>query len=112
MGLKVLCGELEISECWYKYPHLIKQEKLTTSQVDFDKNFSPWAHGDLFSAPHEVIDIPWTSTEQRRIVPTGSFSPSIKASPEKGKAYHDYMVDQIVQFIGWLRNYDGPVAQV
>ncbi len=105
-------GELEISECWYKFPHLVKPEKLTTSQVDFDKNFSPWSHGDLFSAPHEVIDIPWTSAEQRRIVPTGSFSPSIKASPEKGKAYHDYMVDQIVQFIGWLRNYNGPVAQV
>ena len=101
-------GELEISECWYKYPHLIKQEKLTTSQVDFEENFSPWSHGDLFSAPHEVIDIPWTSAEQRRIAPTGSFSPSIKASPEKGKAYHDYMVDQIVQFIGWLRAYKGP----
>ena len=45
-------------------------------------------------------------------MPTGSFSPSIKASPEKGKAYHDYMVDQIVQFIGWLREYKGPVARV
>lgn len=59
-----------------------------------------------------LIAIPWTSAEQRRIVPTGSFSPSIKASPEKGKAYHDYMVDQIVRFIGWLREYEGPVARV
>jgi len=104
-------GELEISECWYKFPHLIKADRLTTEQVSFAETLSPWSHEDLFSTTHEVIDIPWTSAEERSFAPTGSFSPSIKSSPEKGKKYHDYMVDQIVAFIEWLRSYRGPIAK-
>jgi creatinine amidohydrolase len=105
------CGELEISECWHKFPHLIKSDRLTTGQVSFEETFSPWCHEDLFSTTHEVIDIPWTSGEQRSFAPTGSFSPSIKASPEKGQRYHDYMVKQIVAFIAWLRGYQGPIGR-
>jgi creatinine amidohydrolase len=105
------CGELEISQCWYKFPHLIKSDRLTDTVVPFAETLSPWFQEDLFSATHEIIDIPWTSAEQREFAPTGSFTPSAKASPEKGKRYHDYMVDQIVAFIKWLRNYRGPIAR-
>ncbi len=104
------CGELEIAQCWYKFPDLIKADRLTRDQVPFAEIFSPWFQGDLFSAPHEVIDIPWTSSEQRSFAPTGSFTPSAKASQEKGKRYHDYMVDQVVAFIEWLRAYRGPIG--
>jgi hypothetical protein len=72
----------------------------------------PWFQGDLFSASHEVIDIPWTSSEQRAFAPTGSFTPSAKASQEKGQRYHDYMVEQVVAFIEWLRSYRGPIGAV
>ena len=51
------------------------------------------------------------SAEERSFAATGSFSPSIKASPEKGKKYHNYMVDQIVSFIEWLRSYHGPIGK-
>ncbi len=105
------CGELEIAQCWYKFPQLIRAERLTTGQVAFAETLSPWFQEDLFSATHEVIDIPWTSAEQRTFAPTGSFTPSAKASPEKGRRYHEYMVEQIVAFINWLRTYEGPIGK-
>lgn len=103
-------GELEISHVWYKYPHLIKKEKLTKKKVNFEKIFSKYSNDDLFGPAGETIDIPWNSFEQQAITPDGSFSASIGASPEKGKKYHDYMVNIIVDFIGWLKKYDGPIG--
>jgi creatinine amidohydrolase len=98
------CGELEISEVWYKYPHLIKTDRLTTSAPDMQQIFSPFFVEDLLGGGgNDVIDIPWTSQEQRSFAPTGSLSDSSKASPEKGKRYHDYMVERIAGFIQWLR---------
>ena len=97
------CGELEISQVWYKYPHLIRADKLTTSAPDLQKIFSPFFHEDLLGGGGDVIDIPWTSQEQRDFAPSGSLSDSSRASPEKGKRYHDYMVERIVDFIQWLR---------
>lgn len=105
-------GELEISHVWHKYPHLIKKEKLTNKKVDFEKIFSKYSNDDLFGSAGELIDIPWASFEQKAFTPTGSFSASRKASPEKGKKYHDYMVNVIVDFIVWLRTYKGPIGNV
>jgi len=94
-------GELEVSEVWYKYPHLIKADKLPKEEVDLEKRFSPFFHDDLFGGGGDVVDIPWTSEEEREFAPTGSFSASFKASQEKGKLYHDYMVERIAEFIEW-----------
>ncbi len=103
-------GELEISHVWHKYPHLIKKEKLTKKKVNFEKIFSKYSNDDLFGPAGETIDIPWNSFEQQAITPDGSFSASVGASPEKGKKYHEYMVNIIVDFIGWLKKYDGPIG--
>lgn len=103
-------GELEISHVWYKYPHLIKTEKLTTTKVNFKAIFSVYSNDDLFGGGDEVIDIPWNSAEQLSFAPTGAFSASKNASPEKGQKYHDYMVKVIVDFVRWLRNYNGPIG--
>ena len=97
------CGELEISEVWYKYPHLIKTDRLTKEAPDLRQCFSPFFQDDLFGGGDDIIDIPWTSQEQREFAPSGSLSVSAKASPEKGQRYHDYMVERIAEFIGWLR---------
>ncbi len=105
-------GELEISHIWYKYPHLIKKDRLTKSKINFKKIFGKYSNDDLFGPGGEIIDIPWNSFEQKAFAPSGSFSASIKASPEKGKAYHDYMVNIIVDFIGWLRSYKGIIGRV
>jgi creatinine amidohydrolase len=43
-------------------------------------------------------------------VPSGSFSKSADASPEKGRRYHEYMVQNLVRFIGWLKEYQGPIG--
>lgn len=103
-------GELEISHVLYKYPHLIKKDKLTTKKVNFEKIFSKYSNDDLFGSGGELIDILWNSYEQRAFAPTGSFSASNKASSEKGKKYHDYMVEIVVDFIGWLKTYKGPIG--
>lgn len=104
-------GELEVSQVWYKYPHLIQKDKLTDAKVDFEKIFSKYSHFDLFGKSGDVIDIPWNSYEQKKFAPNGSLSDSSKASPEKGKKYHDYMVDVLVDFIGWLKKYNGPIGK-
>jgi len=103
-------GEREISQVWYKYPHLIKTEFLKDEHVPFSKLFSGFFHGDLFGAAGDTIDIPWNSREQREFAPTGSLSDSSDASPDKGRQYHEYMVAVLVRFIAWLKAYDGPIG--
>lgn len=105
-------GELEISHVWYKHPHLIKKNKLTNKKVNFEEIFSKYSNDDLFGPSGELIDIPWSSAEQKAFTFAGSFSASKNASPQKGKEYHDYMVDIIVDFIGWLKKYKGPIGNV
>jgi creatinine amidohydrolase len=104
-------GELEISHVWYRHPHLIKPEKLTAEHVDLEPILSPFVHKDLLGGGGDTIEIFWNSREQKAFTPSGSFSDSTKASPEKGKQYHEYMVKNLVEFIGWLRAYEGPVAR-
>jgi creatinine amidohydrolase len=103
-------GELEISEIWHKYPHLIKSDRLTEKEPELGEIFSPFFHDDLFGGGGDVIDIPWTSQEEKEFAPSGSFSISAKASPEKGELYHDYLVERIVEFIQWLRQRSGKTS--
>lgn len=103
-------GELEISHVWYKYPHLIKEEKLTSEVVNLPSILSPFVPQDLLGKSGDNIEVFWNSREQKKFAPSGSFSDSSKASPEKGRQYHEYMVKNLVKFIDWVRNYDGPVG--
>lgn len=105
-------GELEISHVWHKHPHLIKPEKLTKEHIDLKPIFSPFVHEDLLGGGGDSIEIFWNSREQKAFTPSGSYSDSTKASPEKGKTYHDYMVKNLVKFIDWLRGYDGPIGRI
>jgi creatinine amidohydrolase len=104
-------GELEISHVWYKHPHLIRHEKLTHEAVDLEPALSPYVHKDLFGGGEDTVEIFYNSREQKKFAPRGSYSDSSKASPEKGKQYHDYLVNNLVDFIQWLREYDGPVGR-
>lgn len=104
-------GELEISHVWYKYPHLIKPDKLTARQVDLEQLMSPFVHKDLLGKGGDSIEIFWNSREQKVFAPSGSFSDSSRATPEKGRQYHEYMVKNLVEFINWLRNYKGPIGR-
>ncbi len=105
-------GELEISHVWHKYPHLVKKEKLTRQQVSLEPILSPFVQQDLFGKTGDTIEVFWNSREQKAFTPSGSFSDSSKASPEKGKQYHEYMVKNLGKFIDWLRHYDGPVGRM
>jgi creatinine amidohydrolase len=100
-------GELEISHVWYKYPHLIRQDKLPREGVALREVFSDYIRADLFGPAKGVTaEVFWNSRTQRRFAPTGSFSDSSAASPEKGKKYHDNMVDNLADFIRWFAKYD------
>lgn len=103
-------GELEISHVWYKHPHLIKADKLPDKPIDMQSILSPFSHNDLFFGSGDSIEIFWNSKEQKAFTPSGSFSDSTQSSPEKGQKYHDYMVRNLVKFIDWLRQYEGPVG--
>ncbi len=105
-------GELETSHLLYKYPKLIDKAKLPKRNINFEKIFGPFSQFDLFGKSDEVVDIIWNSQEQRKFSPTGQFSASHKASAEKGKKYHDYMVKVIIEFIDWLKKYKGPIGKV
>ena len=103
-------GELEISHVWYKHPELIRTDRLTHDQVDLGPLFSRFSHQDLLGGGGDGIEVFWNSVEQREFAPTGSFSISAGASPEKGRAYHEYMVRNLAEFIEWMRAYDGPIG--
>ena len=104
-------GELEVSQVLYKFPHTIRTEKLSDAACDFGQTLGPFATADLFGGGHDSIEQPWTSWDQKRIAPTGQFSSNSAASAEKGKAYHDYMVDRLVEFLDWWQAYKGPLGQ-
>lgn len=104
-------GELEVSQVLYKFPHTIRTEKLSDAACDFGQALGPFAMADLFGGGHDSIEQPWTSWDQKRIAPTGQFSSNSAASAEKGKAYHDYMVDRLVEFLDWWQAYKGPLGQ-
>jgi len=103
-------GELEISHVWYKHPDLIKSGSLPREPVDLKPLFSGFVQEDLLAGSGDTIEMFWNSKEQREFAPSGSFSDAGKASPEKGKVYHEYMVRNLVNFIDWLREYKGPVG--
>lgn len=105
-------GELEISQMLYKYPELIRSDRLTEELVDFEQVFGGFVGGDLFGPAPEGVDVIWSSREQRAFTPSGSFSPSSRMSAEKGKAYHEHMVERLSEFIDWLRSYKGPIGGV
>ncbi len=104
-------GELELSHVWYYYPEMIRGDRLTDFTLDFQAVFGEFSHNDLLAGGGDTFDIPWTSAEQRAFAPTGAFTPSRKASREKGKQYHEYQVANIVRFINWLRTYQGPLGR-
>ncbi|MFW5898761.1 MAG: creatininase family protein [Candidatus Saliniplasma sp.] len=106
-------GELEISQVWYKYPELIKEDELEgTEHIDLKKDLSPFTKEDLLGKNDETISVIWNSHEEKKMVPNGSFSDSTKASREKGKKYHDYMVDILVDFIDWMKDNESVVGKL
>jgi creatinine amidohydrolase len=97
-------GELEISHVMYKNPGLVKEDKLTDVTIDFDKIFGGFIKKDLFSGKGACVDYIWNSSEQKKFAPSGSFSASRNSSKERGKFYHDNMVENLVEFIQYFRN--------
>lgn len=101
-------GELEVSQVLYKFPHVIRTEKLSDASCDFNQLLGPFGNDDLFGGgARDTIDQPWTSAEQRRSAPTGQFSSNRAASIETGKRYHDYMVNKLVEYLTWWQSHEG-----
>jgi creatinine amidohydrolase len=96
-------GELEVSQVWYKFPHTIKPARMSDAQCAFDALFGPFGNRDLFGPGGDFLEQPWTSQEQRELAPTGQFSSTLAASPEKGRRYHEYMVARLVAFLAWWK---------
>lgn len=95
-------GELEISHLMYKFPDLIKNDKIPKEEPDLEGKYSKYMKSDLFKGGIG-IDIPWSSKEQRKFTKSGVISDATKASKEKGEKYHKDMVKEIVNFVEWLK---------
>lgn len=104
-------GELEMSHILYKFPGLIRTDRLTNASVDFEAVFGGFVGGDLFGPAPDGVEVVWSSREQRAFAPTGSFSPSTRVSADKGRLYHEHMVERLCAFIDWLRAYRGPIGR-
>lgn len=103
-------GELELSHVEYRFPGLIRTDRLTEEGVDFQRVFGGFVGDDLFGPAPDGVEVIWSGAEQRRFAPSGSFSSSIGLSPEKGKQYHDHIVGRLCAVVDWLRDYDGPIG--
>ena len=95
-------GELEISHLMYKFPNLIKKDRIPKEEPDFEGIYSNYMKSDLFKGGVS-IDIPWSSNEQREFTKSGVMSDATKASKEKGEKYHTEMVKEMVNFVEWLK---------
>jgi creatinine amidohydrolase len=104
-------GELELSQVWYRFPLQIRPERLTTEGADLRQALGPFGVVDLFGTHGDTIEIPWSSVDQAAIAPNGSLSDSSRASQEKGRRFHEHMVENLVRFIQWLREYHGPIGR-
>lgn len=105
------CGELELSQVWYRFPRQVRPDRLTTQGADLATALGPFGATDLFGTAGDTIEIPWSSHEQAVIAPNGSLSESRHATPEKGRQFHEHMVDCLTRFIAWLREQQGPIGR-
>lgn len=104
-------GELELSHVHHRFPGKIRTDRLTEAGADFQAVFGGFVGDDLFGPAPDGVDIIWSGAEQREFAPTGSLSASTGLSDDKGAAYHEHCVARLVELIGWLRVYDGPVGR-
>lgn len=103
-------GELELSHVLHRYPDKIRTDRVTSASVDFDEVFGGFVGDDLFGPAPDGVDIVWSGAEQRRFAPTGSFSSSLGISSEKGRRYHEHIVERLGELVDWLRSQDGPIG--
>lgn len=104
-------GELELSQVWYRFPPHVRPDHLTKQAPDLRSALSEFGVTDLFGVHGDTIEIPWSSADQLALASDGSLSDSSRASPEKGRQFHETMVDNLVRFIEWLRTQQGPIGR-
>ena len=104
-------GELELSQIWYRFPAHVRPERFTRERADLGRALGPFGVVDLFAAQGDTIEIPWSSVEQAAMAPNGSLSDSSRSSKEKGRRFHEHMVENLVRFIQWLREQRGPIGR-
>lgn len=100
-------GVLEISHVMYKFPGLVKEDKRPSEDVNLQSIFGDYIKKDLFGGGKPTVELFWNSFQQKEFAPNGNFSASDNASVETGKAYHDNMVKNLVEFITWFKTYQG-----
>lgn len=104
-------GELELLQVLYRYPDRIRVDRLSDDGVDFTAVFGGFVGPDLFGPAPDGVEIMWSGAEQRRFAPSGTFSSSMKVSTDKGRAFHEHLVNRLCELVPWLRVYEGPIAQ-
>jgi len=100
-------GELELSQVHYRYPGRVRMDRLTGAGADFQATFGGFVGDDLFGPAPDGVELMWSSREQRAFAPTGSLSSSLGVDAEKGRRFHDHIVDRICDLVDWMRSHPG-----
>ncbi len=100
-------GGLEIAHVMYRFPGLVKKEKLPDKDIDLQAVFGDYINKDLFGGQHPIVELLWNSEQQKEFAPQGNFSASDWATEDIGKAYHENMVKNFAEFIKWFKTYTG-----
>ena len=103
-------GELELSQVHFRYPGQVRMDRLTGEGADFTQVFGGFVGSDLFGPAPDGVDVIWSSREQRDFAPSGSLSSSLGVEADKGRRFHEHIVDRLCDVITWMRENDGPLA--
>lgn len=95
-------AEIETSHLMYKFPNLVRIGKIMKEIPPFGTKFSKFFMLDPYRSC-EKIDIAMNSREEAELTKSGVMGDPTAASADKGKRYHEYMVEQLTQFIEWLK---------
>lgn len=98
-------GEVETSQLLYINPTLIDESNLPITPSKFKKYFSEFSKNCIFEKS-PVVDVIISSEDELTIAKetNGAMADASKANIEKGKKFHQYVVDNSCKFVYWLEN--------
>ncbi len=98
-------GEVETSQLLYLYPNLVDKSCLPDSSSKFREHLSEFSKNCIFEGG-PYIDIIISSRDEINMAGSslGALSDASKSSAEKGRQFHEYVVNNCCKFIDWLEN--------
>lgn len=94
-------GEIETSHLWHCYPHLVKMDHVIDCKLPPQRLY----HLDPRTPSDTLCYVPATVEHMKKVAEEtgGTTGCPSKSCPEKGKKYHEYLVNRLVQVVEELK---------